>query len=85
LALSETRDAERVQMLKKSLEHFFKAASQNKEAETSTLCIEPLYKLHSTRAKILLGAVCDERMLVELQSYALANCVERARQGKSLF
>ena len=85
LALSEIRDAERVQMLKKSLEHLFKAASQNKDADTSTLCIEPLYKLHSTRAKILLGAVCDEQLLVELQSYALANCVERARQGKSLF
>jgi len=39
-----------------SLEHLYRAAVQNTDDDSSTSCIEPLYKLHATRAKILLGA-----------------------------
>jgi len=57
-----------------------RAALQNTEQTTSTLCIEPLYKLHSTRAKIALepAYMRDDGMLEVLERYSLARCVERA-------
>ena len=82
LALSQPIDAaeQRSDLHQKSLEHFYMAAVQNTEDETSTLCIDALYKLHSTRAKLLVNAACDNAMLERLERYSLAQCMERAKR-----
>ena len=82
LALSQTSEHadECVRRHKESLEHFYVSAVQNVEEETSTLCIESLYKLHSTRAKLILSTDCSNEMRELLDSYSLTRCVERAKK-----
>lgn len=83
LAKSQRDDAERELLHRKSLEHFYQASVQNTDSNTSTLCIEPLYKLHATRAKILLEGECSSSTRELLECYSLSKCAARAKQGTS--